>query len=130
VRVLEVYRNCDRGHAVGYLLLKPKPQPQHEGLHTTRDADSELLGLDSVADGRCNRASQGFDPSAGVEVLCLNRARIRITPKRKLLFADGCERTPSGLESHPWWHIGGDVKKPRFLRETWCFLGLLVCEQS
>ena len=115
MRVLEVYRNCERGHAVGYLLIKPKPQPQNESLHTTRDADPELLGLDSVADGRCNRASQGFGPSAGVEVLCLNRACTWIIPKRKLLFAYWCERTPSELESHPWWHLGGEEKQPLFL---------------
>ena len=51
MRVLEVYQNCGRGHAVGHLLLKPKPQPQREGLHTTRDAGPRLLGLGSVAAG-------------------------------------------------------------------------------
>ena len=85
------------------------PSPR-TSLHTIRGAGPELLGLDSVADGICSRASQGSGPCAGVRVFCLNRARIRVISKRKLLFADGCERTPSELESHPWWHFGGEVK--------------------
>jgi len=38
--------------------------------------------------------------------------------------------SPSQLESHPWWHLGGEVKQPPFLEENWCFLGLLVCEHT
>ena len=86
MRVLGVYRNCDRGHAIGHLLTKPKPQLQHEGLNITRDAGPTLQGLGSVADDRCSSlAGQGFGPGPGVEILCLNRVRIQITTKRRLL---------------------------------------------